>query len=72
MKLIYDEEADAVYIYLKSKINPGEIKKTYSCNYEEVEGIINLDFDKKMKLIGIEILEARNKLPSKLLEKLKS
>ncbi|NGX36625.1 MAG: hypothetical protein K1000chlam1_01475 [Candidatus Anoxychlamydiales bacterium] len=71
MKLTYDEEVDAVYIYLKSKINPGEVKKTYSCNNEEIEGIINLDFDDKMKLIGIEILEAKNKLPSILIENLK-
>ena len=71
MKFTYDEEADAAYIYLKYKINPGEVKKTYTCNNVEIEGIINLDFDNKMKLIGIEILGAESKLPSVLLEKLK-
>ena len=53
MKMTYDKEADAAYIYLKDKIGKGEVKNTISMN----ENII-LDFDSNKKLIGIEILSA--------------
>lgn len=53
MKVTYDKDADAAYIYLKDKIEKGEVKKTISLK----ENII-LDYDKNKKLIGIEILSA--------------
>ena len=53
MKVTYDKEADAAYIYLKDKIEKGEVKSTVSMN----ENIV-LDFDSEKKLIGIEILSA--------------
>jgi len=53
MKLEYDKEADAAYIYLKFPIGEGEAKKTIQVN----DNII-LDFDSKDRLIGIEILDA--------------
>lgn len=58
MKIIYDKEADAAYIYLKDKIEKGEIKDTISMN----ENII-VDFDSNKKLIGIEILSASKIIP---------
>ncbi|HIH17551.1 MAG TPA: DUF2283 domain-containing protein [Nanoarchaeota archaeon] len=57
MKVEYDKEADAAYIYLK-KIGAGEVKKTIELN----EDII-LDFDKNRKLVGIEILNASKVMP---------
>ena len=54
MKLEYDKEVDAAYIYLQYPIKEGEAKKTIELN----ENII-LDFDDKGKLIGVEILEAQ-------------
>lgn len=59
MKIVYDKEADAAYIYLKTKIQKGEVKKTKPIN----ENIL-LDFDAKNKIIGIEILSA-SKIVSK-------
>jgi uncharacterized protein YuzE len=59
MKLEYDKEADAAYIYLKYPIKEGEVKTT-----TELSDDIILDFDSKKKLIGVEILNA-----SKMLEK---
>lgn len=53
MRVVYDKQADAAYIYLKDKIAKGEVKKTVSMNDS-----INLDFDAHQKLIGIEILYA--------------
>lgn len=57
MKVTYDKEADAMYIYLK-KIEAGEVEDTIELN----ENII-LDFDKDKKLIGIEILNASKVIP---------
>lgn len=58
MKVTYDKEADAAYIYLKDKIERGEVKSTISMN----ENII-LDFDSNKKLIGIEILSVSRVVP---------
>jgi uncharacterized protein YuzE len=44
MKVTFDKEADAAYIYLK-KISPGEVKETIELN----ENII-LDFDAQKRL----------------------
>lgn len=53
MKITFDKEADAAYIYLKEDIRDGESIKTIKVN----DNII-LDFDKEGKLLGIEILNA--------------
>jgi len=60
MRLSYDKEADAAYIYLKPRILPKEVKKTISLNDD-----INLDFDKDNKMLGIEVLHASKVLPDK-------
>lgn len=59
MKLTYDKQADAAYVYIKDKIKAGEAARTL-CATES----INLDFDKQGKLLGVEILDA-----SKMLDK---
>jgi len=64
MRTELDKDADAAYIYLKDKIEEGEVAMTISVN----ENII-LDFDSNNKLIGIEVLDASknlSKLPQKL------
>lgn len=53
MKLTYDKDVDAAYIYLEYPIKSKEIKKTVTLNEN-----INLDFDNKGKLMGVEILDA--------------
>lgn len=58
MKVTYDKDADAAYIYLKDKIDKGEVKNTISMN----DNVI-LDFDSNKKLIGIEILSASKVIP---------
>ena len=57
MKVNYDRQADAAYIYLK-KIAPGEVKHTI-----EMDKNIILDFDSQKKLVGIEILSASKVIP---------
>ncbi len=52
MKIIYDFDANAVYIKLK----PGKSYKT-----KELDGYTILDYNKKGKLIGIELLFTKSK-----------
>ncbi len=68
MKVTYDRSADAAYIYLTEHIAPGEVSITYPLEPVEKVGQINLDFDVHGVLVGIEILDARKKLPAELLK----
>ncbi len=67
MRITYDGEVNAAYIYLKDGIAAGEAKYTYCCDEARVKGTINLDFDSSGRLIGIEVLRAHEKLPPELL-----
>lgn len=62
MKVEYDKEADAAYIYI-DEIKAGEAKKT-----KQVDDNIIADFDDKGRLLGIEVLNASKILKKKLLE----
>ena len=62
MKFEYDKEVDAAYVYIGHPIKESEVKKTIELN----ENII-LDFDKKGKLLGMEILNASKVVNKKLL-----
>lgn len=59
MKLQYDKEVDAAYIYLEYPIKDKAVEKTIQLN----DNII-LDFNTNGKLMGVEIIDA-----SKLLDK---
>ncbi|MFH1311067.1 MAG: DUF2283 domain-containing protein [Nanoarchaeota archaeon] len=62
MKIEYDKDVDAAYIYIEDSIKDGEIKKTIELN----DNII-LDFDGDSKLIGVEVLSASKILSKKVL-----
>ena len=66
MKVTYDKEADAAYIYLK-EIAPGEVKNTIELNES-----ITLDFDSKKRLVGIEILAASKVVPKGAVEAMRT
>ena len=57
MKITFDKEADAAYLYFK-EISEGEVEKTISLNES-----INIDLDKEGRTLGIEILDASKNLP---------
>ena len=57
MRMTYDKEADAAYVYIKDPIADGEAKRTVS-----VSDDVHLDFDGEGHLLGIEILNARGVL----------
>ena len=64
MKIEYDKEADAAYIYIEHPIGFGQVSKTVELNED-----IAIDFDKTGKLLGIEILDASKVLDKKILIK---
>ena len=71
LKATYDRQANAAYIYFGDPLQagaPGAAVKTYTCDPITVNGMINLDFNKEGRVIGIEILDARSRLPSYLLD----
>ncbi len=71
MKIKYDAEANAAYIYLAVETTyAGDVAKTYMCDTREINGMINLDFDDDGRLLGIEIMDARSKLPLEVLKQL--
>lgn len=64
MKLTYDREVDAAYVYLVYPIKEGQAKIQRCVNEN-----IMLDFDSKGKLLGVEILNASKVLNKKALLK---
>ena len=62
MKLEYNKEADAAYIYLEYPVKDGQVKNTIELNDK-----IILDFDSKGKLLGVEILDVSTILNKKAL-----
>lgn len=58
MRIEFDKEADAAYVYFK-EIENEEVAETISLNDS-----INVDLDKNGKVLGIEILNASEHLPS--------
>jgi uncharacterized protein YuzE len=67
MIVAYDPDADAAYLRLAAEIVAGSVAKTYPCDSREIGGTINLDFDMKGRLIGIEVLDASRLLPPEVL-----
>jgi uncharacterized protein YuzE len=67
MRLTYDRNLDAAYLYLVSPLRRGESANTYLCDPQAVGGMINLDFDQDGMLLGIEILGAAKKLRPEVL-----
>jgi uncharacterized protein YuzE len=56
LRVTYDPEARAGYLYLTDSMRAGEVKYTVPLTEEGAEGI-NLDFDADGHLIGIELLD---------------
>ncbi|WP_423181220.1 DUF2283 domain-containing protein [Arthrobacter sp. NyZ413] len=71
MKIKFDSEADAAYIYLADEIRAGGVARTYLCDPVEVRGMINLDFVANGRLIGIEIMDASRMLTEDVLDEAK-
>ena len=57
MKIEYDKDVDAAYIYIEHPIRKGQVKNTIEINED-----ISVDFDKEGNLLGVEILDASEHL----------
>ncbi|HMQ01940.1 MAG TPA: DUF2283 domain-containing protein [Candidatus Doudnabacteria bacterium] len=70
MRITYDKEADAVYIYLlkDEELKPAWVHFTYPCDPVETKAMINLDFNQDHVLGGIEIMNASEILPNSILD----
>lgn len=67
MKIQYDPVADAAYIRFVSEIQSGGVAKSLTCDPTTIRAMVNLDFDSSGKLLGIEVLGAKQLLPEELL-----
>ncbi|WP_030203254.1 DUF2283 domain-containing protein [Streptomyces sp. NRRL S-87] len=67
LKVTYDETANAAYVYFTEPQARVRSAHMYPCDPAGVDGMINLDFDERGRLVGIEVLDARSKLPEYLL-----
>ncbi len=65
IRVTFDRGANAAYIYLRD-IEPGGVGKTVPVH--DAPGMVNLDFDRKGRLIGIEVLPATRHLPQAILD----
>jgi uncharacterized protein YuzE len=65
----YDAEADAAYIYFTYPIEDGSAIRTL-VTHPNSSSMINLDLDRDGRVLGVEVLDAAQLLPSALLRAL--
>jgi uncharacterized protein YuzE len=63
MRVSYDAEIDAAYIYLVDAPLPGSAVTTLSLDPREINGEVNIDLDLEGRIMGIEVLDASRLLP---------
>ena len=68
VRVTYDRKANAAYIYLIEPHADQQVARTYTCDPQAVDGMINLDFDEFGRVVGVEVLAAGSKLPRYLLD----
>lgn len=66
MEITYDHEADAAYIRLR-EVGKGGVFATLQLDKPWDSAMINLDFDRHRRLVGIEVLDASRQMPFELL-----
>jgi len=70
--MTFDSAANAAYIYLRDSIPAGGVSRSEFCDIELRGGPVFLQFDSQGRLIGIEILGARELLLPETLEEAQS
>ncbi|MEV0070726.1 MULTISPECIES: DUF2283 domain-containing protein [unclassified Amycolatopsis] len=68
LKVTYDASANAAYVYFTDPATEPRSVHMYPCDPIGVGGMINLDFLADGRVLGVEVLDARGKLPQFLLE----
>lgn len=72
LRATYDPAVDAAYFRLQADIEVGGVAQTVPLDPAGIGGMINLDFDKEGRLLGIEVLGAKDKLPVEALKQLRN
>jgi len=67
MRVEYDQDVDAAYIYFVDDIPAGGVARTISVDPQAIDGMVNLDLDDRGRILGLEVLDASKLLPSELL-----
>jgi uncharacterized protein YuzE len=68
IRVTYDKKANAAYVYFTDPQVVQNVAHMYPCDPIDVKGMINLDFDGDMRVVGVEVLDARSKVPQYLLD----
>lgn len=67
MRITYDADADAAFVYLVDVIDAGQVTQSPMCDLEIREGAVILALDTEQHLLGIEILGASRLLSAETL-----
>lgn len=67
LRVTYDAEANAAYIYLVPEIEAGGVARTVPVDGGEQPWMVNIDVSADGQILGIEVLDARRLLPATLL-----
>lgn len=67
LRVTYDDVADAAYIYLVPEIEPGGVARSVFAAGGSGPWTVVLDLDPDGRIIGVEVLGAKNALPAALL-----
>ena len=65
VRVTFNRPSNEAYIYLRN-VEPAAVAKTV---HVDAPAFINLDFDAKGRLIGIEVLRATRHLPQEILDR---
>jgi uncharacterized protein YuzE len=71
MRVTYDPEADAAFIYLVPTIAFGEVARSQLCDIGLKETAMTLSLDAEGRVLGIEILGVSKALPPQAIELLR-
>lgn len=66
MRLEYDADVDAAYLYVADEIPLGGVATTVAVDPADINGQVNIDLDADGRIIGIEVLDASRLLPQAL------
>ena len=69
VRITYDPEADAAYVYLVDAIAPGGVARTEIAMIDLDMASIAVDFDSKGRMLGVEILGASRVLAEETLRR---
>lgn len=67
LRVTYDDEVDAAYIYFTPDVPPGGVSRTVPVDGGDDPWMVNLDVDVDGRIIGLEVLDAAKRLPAALL-----